>query len=155
MFQAFFCLKFRISWPFFRNILTFRSTLYLYKADFCAAISHKLHFEIAEKAVLLKESQAYFKSDVLMPFVDKGYGLPLLLELYQVTTESRDYGVRQIFDNLDVPKPAYNAFRAFLDRLVSGGSVVLVQSRRKANRKIPTLSTAAIAEIERIENTHS
>jgi hypothetical protein len=33
--------------------------------------------------------------------------------------------------------------------------VVLVQSRRKANRKIPTLSTAVIAEIERIENTHS
>ena len=105
--------------------------------------------------MLLKESQAYFTSDVLMPFVDKGYGLPLLLELYQVTTENRDYGVRQIFDNLGVPKPAYNAFRAFLDRLVSGGKVVLVQSRRKANRKIPTLSTAVIAEIERIENTHS
>ena len=101
--------------------------------------------------MLLKESQAYFSSGVLMPFVDKGYGLPLLLELYQVTTKNRDYGVRQIFDNLDVPKPAYNAFRTFLDRLVSGGSVVLVQSRRKANRKIPTLSTAVIAEIERIE----
>jgi len=105
--------------------------------------------------VLLKQSQAYFTSDVLMPFADKGYGLPLLLELYRVTTENRDYGVRQIFDNLDVPTPAYNAFRAFLDRLVSGGSVVLVQSLRKANRKIPTLSTAVIAEIERIENIYS
>jgi hypothetical protein len=114
-----------------------------------------LHFKVLEKALLLKDSQAYFMSDVLLPFVNKGYGLPLLLELYRVTIEKRDYGVRQIFDNLDVPKPAYNAFRAFLDRLVSGGSVVLIQSRQKANRKIPTLSTAVIAEIERIENTHS
>jgi hypothetical protein len=111
--------------------------------------------EVAEKDLFLKKSQAYFSSVVIMPFADKGYGLPLLLELYKVTTENRDYGVRQIFDNLDVPKPAYNAFRAFLDRLVSGGSVVLIQSRKKANRKIPTLSTAVIAEIERIENTQS
>ena len=105
--------------------------------------------------MILEASQAYYSSKILSPFVDKGYGLPLLLELYNVTKENRDYGVRQIFDNLDVPKPAYNAFRAFLDRLVSGGSVVLVQSRRKANRKIPTLSTAVIAEIEKIEHSNS
>ena len=123
--------------------------------NFCASFLLKSHFKVLEKALLLKDSQAYFMSDVLLPFVNKGYGLPLLLELYRVTTENRDYGVRQIFDNLDVPKPAYNAFRAFLDRLVSGGKVVLVQSRRKANRKIPTLSTALIAEIEEIENTRS
>jgi hypothetical protein len=108
-----------------------------------------------ESSVILEASQAYYSSKTLSPFVDKGYGLPLLLELYNVTKENRDYGVRQIFDNLDVPKPAYNAFRAFLDRLVSGGSVVLVQSRRKANRKIPTLSTAVIAEIEKIEHSNS
>jgi hypothetical protein len=108
---------------------------------------------IAETLLLLKSCQAYFSSDALIPFVNKGYGIPLLLELYQVTIEKRDYGVRQIFDNLDVPKPAYNAFRAYLERLVSNGSVVLVQSTRKANRKIPTLSPAVLAAIETIENT--
>ena len=73
-------------------------------------------------------------------FMEKGYGVSLLSVLYEYRQENKLVYLSKLYEELPQPKPQYNAFRKYIDRLEDVECIVMIDSRAKKTRKCVKLS---------------
>lgn len=73
-------------------------------------------------------------------FMEKGYGVSLLSILYGYRQKNKLVYLSKLYEELPQPKPQYNAFRKYIDRLEDVECIVMIDSRAKKTRKCVKLS---------------
>jgi hypothetical protein len=91
------------------------------------------------------DNKALFSCDDLSPFFEKGYGIEVMLFLYDQTSSSSE-GIEHLYTNLLSVRSTYASFNRYIHRLVDLGLLRLVEGRIKKSRKSVLLS-------EHIRNT--
>jgi hypothetical protein len=89
------------------------------------------------------------KNPYLHPFLEKGYGLELLLLLHK---ENGSDGIDDTYARLISPKPKPKpaSFYTYVRRLISLGLVESLPSENKKTKRVLVLSTQVASEIEEV-----
>ena len=87
------------------------------------------------------------KNPYLHPFLEKGYGLELLLLLHK---ENGSDGIDDTYARLISPKPKPASFYTYIRRLISLGLVESLPSENKKTKRVLVLSTKVASEIEEV-----
>lgn len=87
------------------------------------------------------------KNPYLHPFLEKGYGLELLLLLHK---ENGSDGIDDTYARLISPKPKPASFYTYVRRLISLGLVESLPSENKKTKRVLVLSTQVASEIEEV-----
>lgn len=83
------------------------------------------------------DNKALFSCDDLSPFFEKGYGIEVMLFLYDQTSSE---GIEHLYTNLLSVRSTYASFNKYIHRLVDLGLLRLVEGRTKKSRKSVLLS---------------
>ena len=94
--------------------------------------------------------RAVAKNPYLYPFLEKGYGIELLLLIHE---ENGSDGIDDTYARLLSPKPKPASFYTYIRRLISLGLVESLPSENKKTKKVLVLSShvsSAVDEVSKI-----
>jgi hypothetical protein len=96
---------------------------------------------------MIEVIRAVAKNPYLYPFLEKGYGIELLLLLHE---ENGSDGIDDTYVRLLSPKPKPASFYTYIRRLISLGLVESLPSENKKTKRVLVLSSHVSSAIEEV-----
>ena len=75
--------------------------------------------------------------------------LEVVEKLYSRRLNEVPYGMTELFESLQYPKPTFSSFRKQLSALESAGCIVIQTSKEKASKKVVVLTKDFRLQLER------